>query len=515
MKLLLLLASLLFAVSSSFAQPIITADRDSVSITYTPCIGETARDTIRIRNAGDPTSLSIRFARFTPWRIVDSSGAYPLSNRPLSTHEEMWIVVQHMYEAINQDTLVISSPSTSLRIPTNAWVRRGKLLVENGQDLHLGKVLVGDTARMAVTIHNRGEVDVVIDHPLFDTNYFKFTDLHKGDTIPAGGSRTAELIYWHTQSIGEFTQLLSVVCRCAQVSFNATVRVYDPRAFWTDATLLDTVRGCPQTNDYTVYLENTSEMPTTIDSITVAAPASDWSIVGPSTSFVLTPGDKLPINLKRLKDGGNAVLTAYAAGLAPERIKLEITKAFAEPRIRTKPEVEFYPVEGESIETIAQVFNAGPWPYRVNKITFEGSPLWSAPNLDTNKTIGFVRSMDIKFKFAGASEGTYTATAYLQGTPCDTVLVQKLTAVVGKSGVRISQAPTFGIYPSIVDRTLNILSSVACEYSIFDVLGNEITKGSVESEKQVIDVSGFAIGAYYLRCRFSDRVATLPFRVWR
>ncbi|HET6512756.1 MAG TPA: T9SS type A sorting domain-containing protein [Candidatus Kapabacteria bacterium] len=508
MKYLLLAFSLLFC-TAVYAQPIIRTSVDSLDVSYAPCLDEQFLTQLALWNEGDSTAVLVEMAnRNAQW--VRLAVVPPWSDKNLlATGDTLFFNLRHFssnyWEGYLRDTIIISTGFDTIRIPLAARAQVAQ--VRSNDTIHVSEVRVGDTARMPAILYNDGEADFVVEYiPQYS---LQIQGIQKFDTIPANGSRTVELIFTHTGKVGSINTQSTIIGSCGQVTVKALFNVVQPRAHWSELEIADVLTGCPDAAEYTFTLENRDTISVLIDSIRLSPFAGSWTLANaPEDNLILAPGEVRSLTI-RAEFGAKATsITAYPSGLSPNTLPINVRQEFAAPILTNFRDTLVFDLEaGASTFVDLQIRNRGLAPYNLTKVWIEGDTQWSSASFDTAKAITLSKTITLSFPFSGASAGIYTATAYIQGAPCDTILKQVLVARVLPASVESAQGNNISL--SISNNLVTAHGISHFNYTIVSVTGVEVLRGFATEAS--IDVSQLAKGLYFMKMGDRDQSTVLKF----
>lgn len=502
---------------------------DSISIEYAPCRGDSAAATVLLINRG--SGLEIHDLRFTDsnrsWEIYDSTGGKSIvKGIVLQPGDTIAIQVRHRWQATwpppldpwSRDTLVTYGMATSDTLLLNARVQSATLRSDIGNP-DIGVVLQGAAAEYAFRVWNEGDVLQLFDGTVGDG--WTLEGLARGDTLMPGDTIGVRLVKTNTSELGTFTTNLTLWgdCELMARTLQALVRIVPPHAYWTLMQLTDTISGCPRLGEYQVTIRNDSQTDALIDSVSFILQPGLWSIKdGADRNFILPAGSEKVLTLIRGLGATSTRLVINSRLNGADTLPALITSQVTIPRIRNyRDTVSLMTLPDTPLVTSIDIQNSGPGLYRLTSVQLQGDPRWSVLGLDTVSTAGLGRSLSVTLVFSGASEAVdYPARVSIQGSECDTILRQTIIARVALLDVVEEDArPKVEVYPSIASTTITLRLETEGSYAIYDVLGNEMLRGSTDAVETSVDVSTLPAGRYYIRVTSLHNVTTVPIVVAR
>lgn len=527
------LALLLLVVSighsrSAQAQAI-SFTSDSIRVIYARCLGDSGIARVSIVNGGSTnTSIALRFEdvdqswfiRRTEW------GDSTYSAIELASGDTFWVELAHQPKVIiisppfvgwYSDTLEVMSAAGNDKIVLHAR-RTVARMVASENVIDLGLVPQGGVDSAIIWIRNSGDAAWIPDFEEKPKTGWEVIGVGLGDTVLPGDSVSITLRFSATAIVGRQSFSHSLYSPCGLLRIDAVVKVYPPRAHWTVVKVADTIQGCPQPSEYSIRLRNSSQEDTWIDSVRfLDASATDWMFATSAIdSFLLEAGSSRPFPIFRSRDGQSTKVVVYSKSAVPDTIDVVSYQIVGRPTIRNYRDTVFLTLgPKDSLRYVVSVRNRGS-AYRLTSATLVGNALYQLESFDTVPISG-TREADVVFRFAGAEPGVYHAQLQLQGTPCDTLLVQNYVIQVLAADVvdDVSDDSRLQIYPTLVNNLLTIEAERGGRYDIVDARGAIVHIGVLEHGATRLAMTDLPNGQYFVRLMLGSETLMRAFIVRR
>lgn len=336
-------------------------------------------------------------------------------------------------------------------------------------------------------------------------------DSTNNDTLYAGESMTIAIHPMNTHT-GRYQAVLGVN-RCGQEYGRSLIRVYDPRAYFLNDKVIDTLVGCKEVLSglvITMTIKNDLAEETNIKSVTL----SDTTGIRLADSLwkgaSIKMGDTLSINLFRDDKAFTStdIIVETVDGIT-ELGHIQSLYLWTRPRFYIDVDTLRLKWDGSDDSPFDhwQLMADGGYPSTITSLAISDSLHWQVLGAkvgDTLNTRHLVRG-ETTFKDAKIP-GVYPVTLQITTSPCDTVLTRTVIMSVLTSGVAAtSKGRPLNVYPSPASDVLHVELSSPAMVRLFDVLGREVMVSKLITAEEEIDVRGLTSGQYILVADYGDK----------
>jgi hypothetical protein len=508
MKLLCLLLGLIITNSAHAGGPTLHFQERFKIVPIAECDESPAGFSMLIINSSDseqPIVGSFNNVEYLPISSTDAQRRNGYYQVP--ANDTVWVrfyLLQPAYHP-QQDTLVISSigGKDTLFLETQSF--RDSIEVEANFDFDM--IPTSPPVFRQVTFKNLGEMPYAYNRTNFGG--LIFPDGFLDDTLYPGETR-AFVAQVDNRVIGERSVFIPVK-GCTPKLISKVYRVYDPRAYFTQYGVSDTLSGCGalgRNRDRSFTIKNDTDSNTTITSIQLSSPA--W-IFADSTWFNATirNGDSLTITLRRVNPVEFVSIELRTSTGAIDRTYIRTFPDWTGPRFYI--EIDTLRLKGGAlVDGYHQftLFAEGNLPSFVTSVSISDSVHWEISGVEIGDTLQFKTLLHGELRFKGASAwGDYPVALRITSTPCDTVLTRTVIMHWTGSGVDEEVAtPQLVVYPLPASSLLNVETPIGSEIIILDLLGHELIKTKADLSSSVLDVGQLAEGSYILMTKHEGRV---------
>jgi hypothetical protein len=493
------------------ASPTLLFSQHTAYIRFPDCTSDYTPLYVQVTNTTDKLQELHVFANeYDISQMLKSEVRYDNNFYVVSPHQTVWVelpVIQAHDSMPRSDLYVLQSSGG----PDSLWLTVQALpdsIIITG-NLDIDRAPTTSPTYTDITFHNIGSAP----YPFFRL-YYRGLILPPSllnDTLFPSESRR-ERIQVDNQAIGR--QSLDLTKNpCDHPVTERTVRVYDPRAYFSNDLIEDSLIGCKSIQfdrDVRLVIKNDLSPQTTIKSLSLVS-SYGWQLLDTSwMNAKILKGDSLVVRLRReVVDHAWANIRLLTSDSAIDVAKIQSYARWTTPRFYI--EIDTLRLKGGTLDAGLHqftLFAEGNLPSFVTSVSISDSVHWEISGVEIGDTLQFKTLLHGELRFKGASAwGDYPVTLRITSTPCDTVLTRTVIMHWTGSGVDEEVAtPLLVVYPLPASSLLNVEAPIGSEIMLLDLLGRELIKTKADLSSSVLDVSQLAEGSYILMTKHEGRV---------
>ena len=370
-------------------------------------------------------------------------------------------------------------------------------------DLNVERIPTTSPTFRSVTFHNRGSAPYPLSRLYYRSVLIPESFL--SDTLYPNETRT-ELLQLDNRLIGR--QSLYIRMNGCEYSESVnSMRVYDPRAYFTTDLLADTSYGCrslltPQVIE--LVLKNDLAAQSTLSSISLSQMSYGFSLLDSSDlqNTTIAKGDSLIIRLKREPEPWSwTTVKIRTKDSVTSEVRLDSRIKWSGPRFYIEIDTIRYE-GGAGAERFHQftLTNDGNLPSVIEEILLTDTTHWALSGVEVGDSLQSRKILSGEVRFKGAIDpGVYPVDLRVSSSNCDTVLSRTIVMSLSASKVATEHAEvSTRVYPLPAKDVLNVEASFEVEIKLLDMLGRTLIERKADHGVTAIGIEALPAGNYLL-----------------